>query len=255
MAKAFEYAITRVPAPTFDRGITSSKLGPPSYELVLRQHRSYTETLKAIGLKIIELGPLLEYPDAHFVEDTAVVTPETAIITNPGAPSRQGEEISIASVLARHRPLEHIQAPGTVDGGDVLMIDNHFLIGISERTNQEGAEQMGRILDRQGKTHSTIPVGAGLHFKSSVNYAGKNTVIVTPDFAEHEALKAYEKVILDQNESYAANTLWINDHLLVPKGFPNTRTKLESLGLRIIELDASEMQKMDGGLTCLSIRY
>jgi dimethylargininase len=135
------------------------------------------------------------------------------------------------------------------------MIDNHFLIGISERTNQEGAEQMGHILDGQGKTHSTIPVGAGLHFKSSVNYAGNNTVIVTPDFAEHEALKAYEKVILDQNESYAANTLWINDHLLVPKGFPNTKTKLEALGLPIIELDVSEMQKMDGGLTCLSIRF
>lgn len=255
MPKAFEYAITRIPAQTFDRGITSAKLGLPSYKSVLKQHRSYTQTLKSIGLKVVELEPLSEYPDAHFVEDTAVVTPEMAIITNPGAPSRQGEEISIASVLAQHRPLEHIQAPGTVDGGDVLMIDNHFLIGISQRTNEAGAEQMGRILDGQGKTHSTIPVGTGLHFKSSVNYAGNNTVIVTPDFAEHEALKAYEKVIIDQNESYAANTLWINDHLLVPKGFPTTKTKLEALGLPIIELDVSEMQKMDGGLTCLSIRF
>ncbi|MGD8724041.1 MAG: arginine deiminase family protein [Desulfobacterales bacterium] len=255
MPKAFEYAITRIPAQTFDRGITSAKLGPPSYESVLKQHRSYTETLNSIGLKVVELEPLSEYPDAHFVEDTAIVTPEMAIITNPGAPSRRGEEISTARVLAQYRPLEHIQAPGTVDGGDVLMIDNHFLIGISERTNQEGAEQMGRILDRHGKTNSTIPAGAGLHFKSSVNYAGKNTVIVTPDFAEHEALKAYEKVIVDRSEPYAANTLWINDHLLVPKGFPNTKTKLEALGLPIIELDVSEMRKMDGGLTCLSIRF
>jgi dimethylargininase len=178
-----------------------------------------------------------------------------AIITNLGAPSRQGEEKSIAGALAQFRPLEHIQAPGTVDGGDVLMIDNHFLIGISQRTNQQGAEQMGRILARRGKTHATVAVGAALHFKSSVNYAGKNTVIVTPNFAEHEALAAYDKIIIDQKESYAANTLWINDHLLVPKGFPNTKTKLEALGLPIIELDVSEMQKMDGGLTCLSLRF
>ncbi|MBW2437005.1 MAG: amidinotransferase [Deltaproteobacteria bacterium] len=178
-----------------------------------------------------------------------------AIITNPGAPSRQGEEKSIAAVLAQFRSLEHIQAPGTVDGGDVLMIDNHFLIGISERTNQQGAEQLGRILDSQGKTHATVPVGTGLHFKSSVNYAGENTVIVTPDFAEHGVLKAYEKIIVDRKESYAANTLWLNDHLLVPRGFPNTKTKLEALGLPMIELDVSEMQKMDGGLTCLSLRF
>jgi dimethylargininase len=255
MPKPYEYAITRLPAQTFDRGITTAKLGPPSYESVLKQHRAYTEALKSIGLKVIELEPLSEYPDAHFVEDTAVVTSEMAIITNPGAPSRQGEEKSIAAVLAQYRPLEHIQAPGTVDGGDVLMIDNHFLIGISQRTNPQGAEQMGRILDRQGKTHATVAVGAALHFKSSVNYAGKNTVLVTPDVAEHEALAAYEKIIIDPKESYAANTLWINDYLLIPRGFPNTKTKLEALGLPIIELDVSEMQKMDGGLTCLSIRF
>jgi dimethylargininase len=255
MPKPYEYAITRLPAQTFDRGITTAKLGPPSYESVLKQHRAYTEALKSIGLKVIELEPLSEYPDAHFVEDTAVVTSEMAIITNPGAPSRQGEEKSIAAVLAQYRPLEHIQAPGTVDGGDVLMIDNHYLIGISQRTNPQGAEQMGRILDRQGKTHATVAVGAALHFKSSVNYAGKNTVLVTPDVAEHEALAAYEKIIIDPKESYAANTLWINDYLLIPRGFPNTKTKLKALGLPIIELDVSEMQKMDGGLTCLSIRF
>jgi dimethylargininase len=255
MLKPYEFAITRLPAQTCDRGITTAKLGPPSYESVLKQHRAYTEALKSIGLKVVELEPLSEYPDAHFVEDTAVVTPEVAIITNPGAPPRQGEETSIAGVLAQYRPLEHIQAPGTVDGGDVLMIDNHFLIGISQRTNPQGAEQMGRILDRQGKTYATVAVGAALHFKSSVNYAGKNTVLVTPDFAEHEALEAYEKIIIDPKESYAANTLWINDYLLVPRGFPNTKTKLKALGLPMIELDVSEMQKMDGGLTCLSIRF
>jgi dimethylargininase len=255
MTDMFKYAITRIPAHTFSRGITTANMGKPSYQEVTRQHRAYTETLQSIGLKVIKLDPLPQYPDAHFVEDTAVVTSEMAIITNPGAPSRQGEEKTIAKALAPYRPIERIQSPGTVDGGDVLMIDNHFLVGISERTNQKGFNQMARILQDRGNTLTDIPVRAGLHFKSSVNYVGKNTVIVTQDFAEHRALEPYDKIVLDQKESYAANTLWINDHLLVPGGFPNTKAKLEALRMPIIELDVSEMQKMDGGLTCLSIRF
>lgn len=255
MSATFEYAIARTPARTFDRGITTTNLGAPNYDMVLEQHHAYMEALQSIGLTVIELDPLPDYPDAHFVEDTAVVTPEVAIITNPGAPSRQGEEKSIAGVLEQYRQIEHIQAPGTLDGGDVLMLGKHFLIGISERTNQQGAEQIGDILEKYGNTHTTMPVDAGLHFKSSVNTVGNNTLLVTQDFVNHEALKAYDKITVDPKESYAANTLWINDHLLVPKGFPNTNTKLEVLRLPIVELDVSEMQKMDGGLTCLSIRF
>lgn len=255
MSNAFDYAITRIPAETFDRGITTANLGTPSYETILNQHRAYTEALNSIGLNVIELDPLPDYPDAHFVEDTAVVTPEVAIITNPGATSRQGEEQSIVNVLEHYRKIEHIQAPGTLDGGDVLMIRNHFLIGISERTNQQGAEQLGRILTDHGKTHTMIAVGAGLHLKSSINYVGQNTVIATPDFENHEALERYDKITTNYSDSYAANTLWVNDHLLVPRGFPDTNAKLRALGLPIIELDVSEMQKMDGGLTCLSIRF
>jgi dimethylargininase len=255
MQAMFKYAITRRPGKTFDRGITTSDLGVPGYELALKQHAAYIDTLKSSGLDVIELDPLPDYPDAHFVEDTAVVTPDVAIITNPGAPSRRGEEKSIAEVLLQYRQIEYIQAPATLDGGDVLMIGNHFFIGISERTNPEGAKQLGRILGKYEKTWTTIQVGAGLHFKSSVNYVGKNSILVTQDFACHEALNGYNKIIVDQEEEYSANTLWLNDHLLLPGGFPNTRTKLESLGLPIIELDVSEMQKMDGGLTCLSIRF
>lgn len=255
MQKIFKYAITRRPGKTFDRGITTSNLGTPSYNLILKQHALYIQALKSIGLDVIEIDPLADYPDAHFVEDTVVVTPEVAIITNPGAPSRRGEEKSIAEVLLRYRQLEYIQAPGTVDGGDVLMIGNHFFIGISERTNQMGADQMGRILEKYGKTWTAIRVSAGLHFKSSVNYIGKNSIIVTQDFADHEALKRYDKIVVGREAQYSANTLWINDHLLMPGGFPGTRAKLKSLELPIIEVDVSEMQKMDGGLTCLSIRF
>jgi dimethylargininase len=251
----FAYALTRKPGRNFIQGLTTAKLGPPSYELILKQHASYVGALKTIGIDVIELDPQPDYPDAHFVEDTAVVIPEVAIITRPGAVSRQGEEESIAEVLRQYREIEHIQAPGTLDGGDVLMIANRFFIGISERTNPEGAKQLGRILEKYGKTWTTIQVGARLHFKSSVNYVGKNSLLVTQDFASHEALNATDKIIVDKEEEYSANTLWINDHLLMPRGFPGTKTKLKSLDLPIIELDVSEMQKMDGGLTCLSIRF
>jgi dimethylargininase len=255
MQAMFKYAITRKPGKTFDRGITTSDLGVPDYELVLKQHAVYIDTLNSIGLDVIELDSLPDYPDAHFVEDTAVVTPEVAIITNPGAPSRRGEEKSIAEVLLQYRQVEYIQSPATVDGGDVLMIGNHFFIGISERTNHHGADQLGRILQKYGKTWTILQAGAGLHFKSSVNYVGKNSIVVTQDFINHEALNGYDKIIVEKEAEYSANTLLINDHLLLPEGFPDTKTKLESLGLPIIELDVSEMQKMDGGLTCLSIRF
>jgi dimethylargininase len=255
MNMKFTYAITRKPGKNFAQGLTTANTGPPSYALIIQQHRAYVETLKSIGLKIIELDAQPDYPDAHFVEDTAVVTPKVAIITNPGAKSRQGEEATIAEILTPYRSIEHIQAPGTLDGGDVLMIGNHFFIGISERTNSHGAGQLGKILGKYGNTWTTLQVSAGLHFKSSVNYAGHNTLLVTEGFAAHKALSEYNKIIVSQAEEYAANVLWINDHLLIPKGFPDIKTKLKALDLNIIELDVSEMRKMDGGLTCLSIRF
>ena len=255
MLPAFKFAITRKPGKTFDRGITTSDLGAPSYDLALKQHTAYIDTLKSIGLDVIELEPLPDYPDAHFVEDTVVVTPEIAIIANPGAPSRRGEEKSIAEALKQYRPVEYIQSPGMVDGGDVLMMGNHFFIGISERTNHQGANQIGKILKKHGKTVSTIPVGAGLHFKSSVNCAAANTLLMTREFKDHDAFNGYSQILVDSEESYAANTLWVNNHLIMPGGFPGTKAKLEHLGLPIFELDVSEMRKMDGGLTCLSIRF
>ena len=148
----FAFALTRKPGRNFIQGLTTANLGPPDYELILKQHACYVDALKTIGIEVIELGPQPDYPDAHFVEDTAVVIPEVAVITRPGAAARQGEEESIAEVLRQYREIEHIQAPGTLDGGDVLMIGNHFFIGISERTNPEGAKQLGGILEKYGKT-------------------------------------------------------------------------------------------------------
>ena len=252
----FTHAIARKPGKNFAQGLTTTvSAKPPLYELLRKQHETYLGAIRSCGLEVTLLDPLPDYPDAYFVEDTAVVTPDVAIITNPGAEARKGEEDFMAPILAEFRNIERIVSPGTVDGGDVLQVDNHFFIGLSERTNKVGAAQLGRILESVGHTWATVEMGAGLHFKSSVNYVGKNTLLVTADFAEHAALSGYNKIVLGKTEAYAANTLLVNEHLLMPAGFPGTRKQLEVLGFDIIELETSEVRKMDGGLTCMSIRF
>ncbi|MCK5428790.1 MAG: hypothetical protein KAI94_04925 [Anaerolineales bacterium] len=251
----FTHAITRRPGENFAQGITTSDLGMPDYQRMLAQHGAYIDTLKSLGLEVLVLDALEEYPDAYFVEDTAVVIPEVAIITNPGAAARKGEQQSIEPLLSRYRQIARIQPPGTVDGGDVLLVDKHIFVGISERTNREGAEQFGDILTEYGYTWGPIAVAAGLHLKSSVNHLGGKHLLVTREFVSLEHLQMYDKIVLDEAEEYAANTLWVNDTLITPKGFPKTKKQLESLGLPIIELDVSEARKMDGGLTCMSLRF
>jgi dimethylargininase len=250
----FTHAIVRRPGHNFNQGLTTSLLGTPSFTLIKKQHDAYVQTLGKLGLEVMVLDPQPDYPDAYFVEDTTVVTPEVAVMTIPGAISRQGEQTSIEPVLFRYRKIENIQAPGTVDGGDVLMAGDRFFIGISDRTNTEGARQLGAILESYGYKWDTVSVGEGLHLKSSINYVGENTLILAAPFQRLSLFDSFGKIVLEETETYAANTLWINDTLIMPKGFPAVKKQLSALDLPILELDMSEAAKMDGGLTCLSIR-
>lgn len=249
------HAITRLPGENFADGVTTANLGRPSYSLILQQHHAYRQALLSLGLDVIVLPAEPAYPDAYFVEDPAIITPKIAVSTCPGASSRQGEEITLEPFLEYYRPLVHIHPPGTVDGGDVLVIENHYFIGLSERTNNEGAAQLATLLAEAGHTSETVPVAAGLHLKSGVNYVGNDTLLITKNLADYPAFAKYKRIILDVDEEYAANTLWVNDTLLTPKGFPKTHASLAHLGMRLIELDVSEVQKMDGGLTCMSLRF
>jgi dimethylargininase len=251
----FTHAIVRLPGIDFAQGITTSQLDRPAFGNMLAQHQAYTACLQSVGLQVIMLEPLVGFPDAYFVEDVAVVTPDVAVITRPGAGARRGEAGSMAPVLAEYRPLEWIRAPGTVDGGDVLMTGDHFFIGLSERTNREGANQLGAILARHGCNWEAVPVSAGLHLKSSVNWVGERSLLLTPDFGGRPEFEGYDRIVIDPDEAYAGNTLWINGHLLTPAGFPDTRARLDKLGLPVIELEISEAHKMDGGLTCMSLRF
>jgi dimethylargininase len=251
----FQHAIVRKPGSDASNGLTSADLGAVDYDLLLQQHAEYVAVLRELGLQVIELDVLAGFPDAYFVEDVAVVVPEMAVITRPGAPARQGEAPHMVAHLADFRPITHITAPGTLEGGDVLIVDKHVMVGLSERTNAEGARQLESALAPFGYKTSAIPVGDGLHFKSSVNHAGGKTLLVTRDFADHPALAGYDLIIIDDDEAYAGNTLFVNGTLITPEGYPKTLARLETLNRPIITLNTSEMRKMDGGLTCLSLRF
>jgi dimethylargininase len=251
----FTHAITRKPGPDFAEGLTTAMLGTPDYDLMLVQHAAYVNALRTLGLMTIELDALPGHPDAYFVEDVAVMTPEVAIITRPGAPSRQGEEAAMTLVLSQYRPIAPIKSPGTLDGGDVLLVGSHCFVGLSERTNAAGAGQLARILTDHGYGCTAVPVAAGLHFKSSVNHVGDKTLLVTADFAGRPELDGYEQIVVPEGEEAAANVLWVNGRLLIPQGYPQTKQKLLDWGADILELDTSEAAKMDGGLTCMSLRF
>jgi dimethylargininase len=250
----FTHAITRSPAENFAAGLTSAGLGVADFAMMQTQHEAYVTALRDAGLEVQVLEAAPRYPDAHFVEDAAVVTPEVAVIARPGAPSRRGEEALMEPVLAAHRPLARIEPPGTLEGGDVLQMGKRFFIGVTARTNEAGARQLERILSEYGHQCTLIPVTHTLHLKSDLNAVSGETVLVTSALAEHEALAGYEKIVVKPDEAYAANVVRVNDRLLMPGGFPRLREQLGTRVADVVELDMSESRKMDGGLTCLSLR-
>ena len=250
----FAHAIVRLPTTNAGNGLTSAGLGPPHVERMLAQHRNYVNILESLNLQVTVLDADENFPDGCFVEDTAVVTPEVAVITRPGAASRRGEEVPIEPLLAAHRPVARIAAPGSVDGGDILVMGERVIIGLSGRTNEEGARQLAEIFEGRGMRCITLAAGNGLHLKSSVNALGDDRLLVTREFAECAELSEFERVVIPADESYAGNSLWVNGRVLVPAGFPATRELIDGLGVETIEIQVSEFRKMDGGLTCLSIR-
>lgn len=252
----FSQAIVRKPCPEMIHGLTEAALGTPDYIKALDQHQKYVEALKSCGLKVKVLEADSAYPDSVFVEDVALCTSDFAISTNPGAPSRNGEEAEIKSVLQSYfKEVEAIQAPGTLEAGDVMMVGGHFFIGISERSNQEGADQLIALLEQHGRSGQKVPLKDMLHLKSGVSYLEHNTLLVSGEFIPHQAFRNFQRIEVDPQEAYAANSLWINDRVLVPKGFPLTREKIRWAGYETLDVDVSEFQKLDGGLSCLSLRF
>jgi len=240
-------------------GITSAGLGTPDLQLARQQHAAYAEALSRCGLHITVLPPDEAHPDGCFVEDTAVLSAKAAIVTRPGASSRRDETHLLAPVLKGFfDEIRTIEAPGTVDGGDICQCEEHFLIGISARTNPEGAEQLSRFLHDLGYTSSLIDIRACktlLHLKTGISYLGKGRLVVSGDLPKDTDLGALIPVHVEPHDAYAANCVAINDRVLVAAGYPRFTAKLTSLGYDPLPLAMTEFQKMDGGLSCLSLRF
>ena len=253
----FTNAIVRTPGRSIVEGLSDSKtLGLPNYEQAIIQHQSYIDVLTKCGLDVFVLEPCEEYPDSTFVEDVALITPNCVIITRPGAPSRRGEVHEIEFVLKqKFNNIEAIEAPGTIEGGDIMMVGDHYYIGLSERTNIEGAKQIIQILTKYGMSGSTISLNKVLHLKTGLSYLEENNLVVCGEFIKDSSLEGYNRIEIPENESYAANCIWVNESVIIPLGYPTTKQRIKNAGYPVIETDVTEFQKLDGGLSCLSLRY
>lgn len=252
----FTTAIVRPPSPELVAGLTTAQLGAPDFEKALAQHQAYTDILRQCGLEVTVLPPDRRHPDATFIEDVALCTPEGAVITRPGAPTRQGETEGMEALLSNFfERIENITAPGTLEAGDVMMVSDHYYIGLSQRTNAAGARQLIDLLESWGLTGSVVPLREVLHLKTGVSYLENNNLLVSGEFVEAPDFRNFNRIEVTPDEAYAANSLWINGQVLVPAGFPRTRNKIAAAGYKTIEVDTSEFRKLDGGLSCLSLRF
>lgn len=256
VSPAFKFAIVRRPCPEMVHGITSANLGKPDFGRALDQHHKYVEALKQCGLTVHALENDSRFPDSVFIEDVALCTPRCAVITNPGAPSRRGETAGMHTGMKKfYSDIVAIGSPGTLEAGDVMMVGSHYYIGLSERTNGHGAGQLIRILKRYGMTGSTVQLSQVLHLKTGVSYLENNNLLVCGEFTDFPGFEKFNRIEVSEKEAYAVNSLWLNGTVLVPDGFPDTLNKIESAGYPVIAVDVSEFQKLDGGLSCLSLRF
>jgi len=259
MSFRFTRAIVRPPSSNFADGLTSVSLGTPDFGRALEQHARYCEALERCGLTLERLPEDPAHPDATFVEDIAIHSPRCSIITRPGAASRSGEVTAVRAALTPLvTKLRAIEPPGTVDGGDICEAGEHFFIGVSQRTNWDGAAQLAALLEKAGYSSACIDirnVPGILHLKSGIAALGDGRIVAIDSLAAHPALKNFELVRVPAGEEYAANCVRVNDRLLIAAGFPQLQRALENLGFNLLVLDMSEFQKMDGGLSCLSLRF
>lgn len=253
----FTKAIVRTPGQSLVEGITTHpELGRPDYQLALRQHAAYIHALERCGLEVRILPAQDDFPDSCFVEDVAVCTPTFAVITRPGADSRRGEIAGVRDILSTYFPLiEEIKAPGTIEGGDVMMVGDRFYVGLSSRTNADGAAQFIAALERNGYTGHTVKMPETLHLKTGCSYMEENVLLVDQAFSAYPEFSSFKRIDIVPDESYAANCLRVNDFVIVPSGYPKVLAAIQAVGMKTIALDMSEYKKVDGGLSCLSLRF
>lgn len=247
-------ALTRpVPSSINDCELTHLERIPIDVALARAQHREYEAALETLGCTVVQLPALDDQPDSVFVEDTAIVLDEVAILTRPGAESRRGETASMAEVLVRYRPVVHIEEPGTIDGGDVLRIGRAIYVGLSTRTNEHAMGQLRRIVSPLGYEVICVAIHDVLHLKSAATAVAGDAVLLNPEWVLPAAFPALQIIEVDEAEPYAANVIRLGDTLLCAAEFPRTRRILEERGYRTMSVEASELAKAEAALTCCSV--
>jgi dimethylargininase len=249
-------AITRAVSSSLVHGeLTFRERAPIDVALARRQHEGYERALASLGVRIDHLPAEDAMADAVFVEDVAIVLDEIAIVTIPGALSRRGETESMARAVARYRPVHRLAAPATLDGGDVVRIDRTLYVGLSSRTNEAGVDALAALVSPLGYIVTSVPVAGALHLKTACTYAGRGVLLANPEWVSTAAFRDVEVVRAASDEPWGASVLAIDDALVMPASFPRTRALLESRGFRTVPVDLSELQKAEGGPTCLSIVF
>lgn len=251
----FTQVITRLPALNCAEGQTTANGGRPDSGKTRLQFFRYIEIMLELGIRVTILPAEADFPDAHFVEDPAVILPELAIITHSGVFSRQGEGALLADELEKYRPLYVMSHRGKLDGGDVLLAGRHFFIGLSARTDMTGIDEFASVVSPLGYDVTPVTMGSGLHLKSEVSYIGQNTLLMTSAYETLPVFAGFRRLVVPDDEAYAGNTLLINGTLLMPEGYPVTQEMLRQTGMPVVTLDTSEFKRMDGSVSCLSLRF
>ncbi|MEO7210672.1 MAG: arginine deiminase family protein [Chitinophagaceae bacterium] len=254
--KINEFAIVRAIPNTYQDCVTIASDKPTiKVELAKQQHAAYCNTLAQLGLKLIRIDADDALPDCCFTEDTAIVFGDVAIITNPGTISRIAETVEMEKILIPLKKIHHLSSPATIDGGDVLKIEQKIFIGISSRSNEEAIKQVAAIINPKGYEVIGVKIRDTLHLKSVCTYVGNGCILLAEGHLDENIFSEYDIIIVPEEEAYAANCLMVNGQVLLPKGFPKTKSLVEAKGFSVIEMDMSEIEKADGALTCLSIIF
>lgn len=233
--------------------LTHVERQPIDYERAVAQHEEYVRALESLGCRAIRLPALAAHPDAVFVEDCAVVVDEVAVITLPGADSRQGEVASIADALRPHRKRAFIEAPATLDGGDVLRAGRLVRVGRTARTNDDGISQLRAILEPLGYDVGPAELTGCLHLKTAVTPVAPGILLINREWVDASQFPGFDFVDVDPSEPFAGNALLVGDAVILSSAFPRTRARLEARGIRVVTVDATELAKAEGGVTCCSV--
>ena len=248
-------ALTRaVPSSIVRCELTHLSREPIDLDVARDQHDRYEQTLRDAGAQVTRLPALDMFPDSVFVEDVAIVVDEVAVLTRPGAESRRGEVDDVRDALAPYRTVAGIEAPATLDGGDVLVLDREVLVGLTARSNLSGMQQLRAILAPLGYTVRAVPVRGCLHLKSAVTRAGTRTLVANPSWVDPALIPGWEIIPTDAREPYAGNVLWLGETTIVAEAFPRTNAALgRATDSQLVPVPASELAKAEGGLTCCSL--